>query len=53
MTSNLQTSIPGMLCIICAVVVLIYGTHSPESITIAGAIAANGYGLLKAKDAND
>lgn len=49
--NNLQTSIPGIACIICAALIVIFGTQTPESIGIASALAFSGLGLLNAKDA--
>lgn len=50
---DLQTTIPGIVCMICAALICIYGSHSIESLAVAAAIVASGRGLMKAKDAND
>jgi hypothetical protein len=49
---HLETSLPGLACLLCGLLLFIFGAHTPESVISAGACVAAGIGFLRSADAS-
>ena len=49
---HLETSLPGLGCLMAGVLLFVFGNHTSESVMSAGACVMAGLGLLRSADAS-